>query len=76
MIICVFSPEVDIENIETLELRETIRSVTYLRWPQKNEAGNGGNHRMEFKHFWRRLYRDIMTGREETQIAPAANLVL
>ncbi len=77
IIICVFSPEVDIENIDALELQETIRSVTYLRWPRRITNPEEYPHRkMEFQHFWRRLYRDIMTGSEETNIAPTAHLTL
>ena len=77
IIICVFSPKVDIENIEKLELRETIRSVTYLRWPKRiSNSGENFHRRMELQHFWRRLHRDIMTGSEDTSISPVAHLSL
>ncbi len=72
-IICVFSPKVKIDNIDIAELRETIRSVTYMTWPKKN-SDDGIN---AYQEFWKRLYHNIMVDAPGgNNVAPEANFIV
>ena len=62
--ICILSPNITLEDIKYPDMREVLQNITYLKWPPKQTGrdSSGTSNMMEFKHFWQKLYTNIVTG--------------
>ena len=63
--ICLLSPDITLEDIQYPEMREVLQNVTYLQWPPKRRVTQTSNT-TEFKHFWQKLYTNIVMGSKKT----------
>ena len=59
--ICILSPNITLDDIQYPDMREVLQNVTYLQWPLK-QTRTEPTSRKEFKHFWQKLYTNIVTG--------------
>ena len=62
--ICILSPNITLDDIQYPDMREVLQNVTYLQWPPKQTRGDALelSKKKEFKHFWQKLYTNIVTG--------------
>ena len=63
--ICILSPNITLEDIQYPDMKEEVlQNVTYLQWPPKQTRNDTSvlSNRKEFKHFWEKLYTNIVSG--------------